>query len=160
VKLILGTFFFSVASALVPILNAEAYLAVVAAKLQNVSAVELAAVGGAGQIVGKIIWYYAGYHSLKFKWMQKKMETPKWKNSYEKWSARIAGRPMVGAGICFASAVTGFPPLAIVAVLAGSLRLNFVMFAITCFVGRTIRFWIVLAGVDWLKHLFPGLFGH
>jgi membrane protein YqaA with SNARE-associated domain len=150
VKLIIGTFFFSVASALVPILNAEAYLAVVAAKLQHVSAWELAAVGGAGQIVGKIIWYYAGWHSLKLSWMQKKMETEKWRESYDKWHARISGRPVMGGAICMVSAVTGFPPLAVIAVLAGTLRMNFAIFAITCFVGRTIRFWAVLAGVGLL----------
>ena len=59
---------------------------------------------------------------------------------------------MLAGVICFASAVTGFPPLAIVAVLAGSLRMNFPVFAVTCFVGRTIRFWIVLAGVAMLFH--------
>jgi membrane protein YqaA with SNARE-associated domain len=49
--------------------------------------------------------------------------------------------------------VTGFPPLAVIAVLAGTLRMNFVIFIVTVFVGRTIRFWLVLAGVSML-------FGH
>ena len=53
----------------------------------------------------------------------------------------------------FASAVTGFPPLAVIAVLAGTLRMNFPIFIVTVVAGRTIRFWLVLAGVGLL-------FGH
>jgi membrane protein YqaA with SNARE-associated domain len=153
VKLVIGTFLFSVASALLPILNVEAYLAAVAIKANDLSNWQLAAVGGAGQSVGKILWYFAGVHSLKLRWIQQKMETEKWQLSYERWHERIVGRPLFAGGISFASAVTGFPPLAVIAVLAGTLRMNFPIFLITVFVGRTIRFWLVLAGVGML-------FGH
>lgn len=152
-KLIIGTFFFSVASALVPILNVEAYLAAVALKAHNLSDWQLAAVGGAGQGVGKILWYLAGTQSLRIRWIRQKMETEKWQLSYEKWHERIVGRPILAGGISFTSAVTGFPPLAVIAVLAGTLRMNFPIFIVTVFAGRTIRFWLVLAGVGLL-------FGH
>jgi membrane protein YqaA with SNARE-associated domain len=153
VKLVIGTFLFSVASALIPILNVEAYLAAVAVKANNLSDWELAAVGGAGQSVGKILWYFAGIHSLKVRWIRQKMETEKWQLSYARWHERIVGRPVFAGTISFASAVTGFPPLAVIAVLAGTLRMNFTIFLVTVFVGRTIRFWLVLAGVGML-------FGH
>ena len=152
-KLILGTFLFSVASALVPILNVEAYLAAVAIKAHNLSDWQLAAVGGAGQSVGKIVWYVAGTQSLRLSWIRKKMETEKWQLSYARWHERIVGRPVLAGAISFTSAVTGFPPLAVIAVLAGSLRMNFAIFLGTVLVGRTIRFWLVLAGVGML-------FGH
>jgi membrane protein YqaA with SNARE-associated domain len=154
VKLVIGTFLFSVASALVPILNVEAYLAAVAIKEANdLSNWELATVGGVGQGVGKIVWYFAGIHSLKLRWIRQKMETEKWQLSYQRWHERIVGRPILAGGISFASAVTGFPPLAVIAVLAGTLRMNFPIFIVTVVVGRTIRFWLVLAGVGML-------FGH
>jgi len=153
VKLIIGTFFFSVASALLPILNVEAYLAAVALKAHNLSDWQLAAVGGAGQGVGKILWYLAGTQSLRIRWIRQKMETEKWQLSYEKWHERIVGRPVLAGAISFTSAVTGFPPLAVIAVLAGTLRMNFTIFIVTVFAGRTIRFWLVLAGVGLL-------FGH
>jgi membrane protein YqaA with SNARE-associated domain len=153
VKLVIGTFLFSVASALLPILNVEAYLAAVALKAHNLSDWQLAAVGGGGQSVGKILWYLAGIHSLKIRWIRQKMDTEKWQVSYEKWHERIVGRPLFAGAISFGSAVTGFPPLAVIAVLAGTLRMNFTIFMITVFVGRTIRFWLVLAGVSLL-------FGH
>jgi membrane protein YqaA with SNARE-associated domain len=147
VKLIIGTFLFSVASALVPILNVEAYLAAVALKAHNLSDWQLAAG------VGKILWYLAGTQSLRIRWIRQKMETEKWQLSYEKWHERIVGRPILAGGISFTSAVTGFPPLAVIAVLAGTLRMNFPIFIVTVFAGRTIRFWLVLAGVGLL-------FGH
>lgn len=152
-KLVVGTFLFSVASALVPILNVEAYLAAVALKANDLGDWELAAVGGVGQGVGKVFWYFAGIHSLKLRWIRQKMETEKWQQSYERWHERIVGRPVLAGTITFASAVTGFPPLAVIAVLAGTLRMNFAIFIVTVVVGRTIRFWLVLAGVGML-------FGH
>ena len=152
-KLVIGTFLFSIASALVPTLNVEAYLAAVAIKAHDLSDWQLAAVGGAGQSVGKIIWYFAGIHSLKVRWIRQKMETEKWQLSYDRWHERIVGRPVLAGAICFTSAVTGFPPLAVIAVLAGTLRMNFAVFIVTVFIGRTIRFWLVLAGVGML-------FGH
>jgi membrane protein YqaA with SNARE-associated domain len=153
VKLIIGTFLFSVASALIPILNVEAYLAAVAIKAHHLSDWQLAAVGGAGQGAGKVLWYVAGTQSLRIRWIQQKMETEKWQLSYERWHERIVGRPVLAGGISFTSAVTGFPPLAVIAVLAGTLRMNFAIFIVTVFIGRTIRFWLVLAGVSML-------FGH
>jgi membrane protein YqaA with SNARE-associated domain len=153
VKLIIGTFLFSVASALIPILNVEAYLAAVAIKAHHLSDWELAAVGGAGQGAGKVLWYVAGTQSLRIRWIQQKMDTEKWQLSYARWHERIVGRPVLAGGISFTSAVTGFPPLAVIAVLAGTLRMNFVIFIVTVLVGRTIRFWLVLAGVGML-------FGH
>jgi len=150
VKLLIGTFLFSVASALIPILNVEAYLAAVALKAHNLSDWQLAAVGGAGQSVGKVLWYLAGTQSLRIRWIRQKMETEKWRYSYARWHERIVGRPVFAGAICFASAVSGFPPLAVIAVLAGTLRMNFAIFLATVFVGRTIRFWLVLAGVGLL----------
>jgi membrane protein YqaA with SNARE-associated domain len=147
VKLVLGTFLFSVASALLPILNVEAYLAAVALEAKNLNAWELAMVGGAGQAVGKIIWYYAGVNSMKLPWLRAKLETEKWRASYDKWHERTSGRPFFAGGVVFTSAVTGFPPLAVVAVLAGTLRMNFPIFLVTVLVGRMLRFWLVLAGV-------------
>ena len=40
--------------------------------------------------------------------------------------------------------MTGFPPFAVVAVLAGQLRMNMTLFVTVTFVSRTLRFAIVL----------------
>lgn len=156
-KLILGTFLYSIASALIPVLNAEIPLGAI--PTGNASAWAFAFAAAAGQTIGKVIWYFAGVHSMKLKWLRKKMETEKWKASYARWHARIVGRPVMAGAITFASAVSGFPPLAVVAVLAGSLKMNLGVFIGTVLVGRTIRFWLVIEGAAILKDVFGPMLG-
>lgn len=151
-KLILGTFLYSIGSALVPVLNLEVYLGAVAVKLPSLSSWELGFVAAAGQMVGKAVWFYAGVHTMKIPWMRKKMDKPSWQASYAKWHGRIHGRPAYAALICFVAATAGFPPFAVISVLAGSLRMNFWLFFVTGLAGRTLRFWAVLAGVGFALH--------
>ena len=151
--LIFGTFLFCVASALIPVLNAEAYLAVMATQMPDLSYWQIAVVGAAGQTVGKLIWFYAGIYSMKLPWLQRKMDKPTWQEKYDRWSERINGRPFVSGALCATAGVIGVPPLAIVAVLAGALRMNVVIFTVTVFAGRVIRFWVVLAGAGELIKL-------
>lgn len=140
--LALGSFFFAIGSALIPILNVELYLIGISDQVPHV---EYALIASAGQTVGKIIWFYAGWNALKIRWLAKKMESDSWKASYAKWHARIVGRPVFAGLICLASAASGFPPLAVMAVLFGALRMNFGVFVATVFVGRAIRFYVCLA---------------
>jgi membrane protein YqaA with SNARE-associated domain len=154
--LALGTFFYMIGSALLPFLNAELYLIGIGSRVPHV---EYAIIAAAGQTVGKVIWYYAGIHAMKIPWLARKMQTESWQASYAKWHGRIVGRPVMAGLICFVSAVTGFPPLAIVAVLAGSLEMNLVVFFVTTLVGRAIRFYIALATGSGLWDLSHHLFG-
>jgi membrane protein YqaA with SNARE-associated domain len=96
---------------------------------------------------------------MKLPWLAKKMESDKWQESYQRWHDRIVGRPLLGGTIVFASAISGFPPLAVVAVLAGSLEMPFLLFLMTTLVGRIARFWLVLEGAEWVRELAPHLFG-
>lgn len=154
--LAIGTFLFCVASALVPLLNVEIYLIGIA---DQVAHEPYAVIAGAGQTIGKIIWFYAGMHAMRVPWLKRKMETPKWQASYDKWHGRIVGKPWMAGLICFASALTGFPPLAIIAVLAGTFRMNILVFLGTVFVGRTIRFYVCLATGSGLWDLSHQVFG-
>lgn len=156
---LVGTFFYSIASALIPVLNAEVYLAAIAGKSPGLSEqLTLALVAAAGATVGKVIWYYAGQQSMRIPAIRKKMAERKWQESYARWHARIADRPVYGGLIVFVSAASGFPPLAVIAVLAGALRVHLGVFVVTTLLGRWVRFYTVLAGVDLLKELVPGLF--
>lgn len=141
-----GTFFYAIASALVPVLNLEIYLGAVAAEVPHMPLWALGLLAGGGQMVGKCIWYYAGTHTTRIPWIRRKMEKEKWQKSYAKWSG-YAGRHGHTGFICFAAAVVGIPPFAVISVMAGSLRMNFAVFTVTGLVGRSIRFWAVLAGV-------------
>lgn len=149
-KLLIGTFFFSFGSALIPILNAEAYVAVAA---NNHPAVLVALIAAVGQMVGKTLWYYAGANAEKLPSIHRRMNKPKPRASMEKWQERTQGRPWFTALLLFASAWAGIPPYAVMAALAGVLRVNFLVFAVTGLVGRFLRFWIVAAAATSLFDL-------
>lgn len=149
-KLLIGAFLFSFGSALFPLLNAEAYVAIAA---DTHPAVLVALVAAVGQMVGKVLWYYAGAHAERLPWIRRKMERPKARASMEKWTERTHGRPWFTAALLFASAWLGFPPYAVMAALAGVLRVNFLVFLLTGFVGRFLRFWLVAAAATSLIDL-------
>lgn len=146
-ELIFGTFVYTIVSAIFPLLNSEAYFGILAVKADPALFLPLSIVGGIGQVIGKIPWYYAGNYSMKLPYMRKKMESEKWQRTYDRWHGRIAGRRWLGALLCFVSALAGLPPMAITAPLAGTLRINFGIYLATSIVGRSIQFALILAGV-------------
>ena len=155
---VLGLLGVSIASALVPLINIEVYLVGLAAVSSSDRIWFLAAVGGIGQMLGKLVWYYLGANALRWGWVRRKVETPKAQAKLELWRRRTQDRPIVGAALLFASAFSGFPPFAIVAVLAGQLRMNLAIFLGVGFVGRTVRFAAFLGGGGALEGLTSGWF--
>ncbi len=153
-KLVLTTLVVAFGSALIPFINIEAYLAAVGAAIQDVGVWWVAGAAAVGQTTGKVGLYYASDWAMRLPWIKKKMATPKWKESHEKWSRRIHERPNQTALLLFASASLGFPPLYVMAVLAGQLRVRLWLFIATCLVGRYIRFLVILGAADWIIHLF------
>lgn len=142
----------SVGSALLPLINIEAILAV--AITQTPSATwGLVIAATVGQMLGKILWYWGGMEADRAPWVAKYLDKPKAKAALEKWHARAEGRPWFTAGLLFVSAAAGFPPYAVTAVLAGVLRVHFAVFLITGLLGRGLRFWAVVTGTTSLIHL-------
>ncbi len=150
----LALFGVSVASALVPLINIEVYLVGLAAVRESTGIWLLATIAGIGQMVGKVVWYYLGANALKWPWIARRIDTPKGRATLEKWRVRTSDRPVLGATLLFASAVSGFPPFAIVAVLAGQLRMSLVTFVVVGTVGRTLRFAAFLGGAGFLSELY------
>lgn len=138
------------ASALVPIINLEAYLAVRAAVAEVDAVWLLALVAAVGQMVGKLVWYQIGASSLDWAWVRRKVEKPKAKERLELWRGRTHDRPVLAGSLVLLSAVVGLPPFAVVAVLAGQLRMSLPMFLVLGLLGRWLRFVTVLGGVAWL----------
>jgi membrane protein YqaA with SNARE-associated domain len=142
-----------VLSALVPLVNIEAYLGV----RGSVASVDhlwlLAFVAGAGQMIGKVAWYYLGANALQWGWVRRKVETPKAQQRLETWRRRTHEKPVVAGGLVLLSAFTGFPPFAIVAVVAGQLRMQLAVFVVLGLLGRWLRFVVVLGGAEWLSGL-------
>lgn len=138
-------------SALVPVVNIEAYLGLRAAVADVDHVWILGLVAAAGQMVGKIIWYYIGSSSLEWGWIKRRVEKPKAQQRLVKWRTRTEQRPVLAGALVFASALTGFPPFAILSVLAGQLRMRLTVFVVLGLVGRWLRFTAVLGGVAWLN---------
>ena len=146
---LLSTFGFCILSALIPVLNAEVYLAALAAS-QSPPLWPMAIVAAAGQMIGKIIYYYLGKSSLEWQWVKKRTDTPRFQTGLERWRSRLDHRPWVAALFVFVSASVGIPPFAIVAVLAGTLRMSLTMFVLVGFLGRVLRFASILGASAWL----------
>lgn len=149
----LTTFAFSIASALLPFLPMEVYIVGAAASDPGLgSSIALGIAAGAGATVGKIVWYEAAHRSIESRWAQKKLAQPKVRASYEKWTARMQGRPWYAAGIIFVAASVGIPPLLAMAAVAGILKMPMWVFVPTVLVGRSIRFTLLFLGVDFAIH--------
>lgn len=144
----------SIASALIPLINIEAYLIGLGALGSTTGLWVLATVGGIGQMLGKVVWYYLGANALKWGYVRKKVENPKAQAKLALWQQRTQERPTYAAFLVFVSALTGFLPFAIVSVLAGQLRMSLTVFLVTGLIGRTLRFAAFLGGAgvlsDWL----------
>ena len=150
-KLLLTVLAVSFVSALVPLVNAEAFLAWVAS-LDGVPLVLCAAVASIGQVTGKLIWYYAGMHTVDIGWVQRRMAKAQRRATLEKWQQQTQGRPVATGVLLFSAAFLGLPPYLAVAAVAGLLGVGLRMFVVIGLVGRFLRFWLVLelATYSWL----------
>lgn len=142
----------SIASALVPLINIEAILAVTASQHPE-TVVALVVAATVGQMLGKLLWFWGGQHIDRAPWVSKHLEKPRPKATLDKWHARAEGRPWFTAGLLFFSASVGFPPYAVTAVLAGVLRVPLAVFLVTGLLGRGLRFWAIVTGTSSLLEL-------
>ncbi len=143
----------SIGSALLPLINIEAILAVAVNRAPD-QMWGLLVAATVGQMLGKVLWYWGGMHVDRAPWVSRHLGKPKVKASLDKWHERAEGRPWFTAALLFVSAASGFPPYAVTAVLAGILRVPFWIFILTGTLGRGLRFWAVVAGTSGLMGLF------
>lgn len=148
--LLLCTLLVSFVSAMCPLVNTEVYIAGVGALGKNFGVFPVAFAAAIGATMGKLIWYQVGASSMRWPFIARKMESPKFKNAFVKVQALIDRRAWMGMAMLFLSSMFGLPPLAIMAVLSGQLRFNRIAFGATVLVGRVLRFSVVLGGSAWL----------
>jgi membrane protein YqaA with SNARE-associated domain len=148
---VLGLFAVGFVSALVPVVNIEAYLGVRGAVSEVHSVWLLGFTAALGQMLGKVLWYYLGASSLSWGWVRRRVGTPTAQARLERWRARTHDRPVLTGALVLASAFSGFPPLAILAVVAGQLRMSVTLFFTLGLLGRWLRFASVLGGAAWLR---------
>jgi membrane protein YqaA with SNARE-associated domain len=147
VRLLLLTFAFGVVSAVIPIFNMEAYISVLYASTDHYPALLLAFVGSLGQNLGKLVWYFISRGALDIPWLKRQLSSPKRQAQYERWRTFVQGRPFMSGVLTFVSAAIGFPPFFAMAMVAGTLRMNVVVFFVAGLAGRTLFFWAWLLGV-------------
>ncbi|WP_418277245.1 hypothetical protein ACNHYB_04755 [Isoptericola jiangsuensis] len=144
-------------SGLVPVVSIEVYLGGLVAVSDATGspgvafAVSLAA--AVGQTAAKVVWYLGAARSMESRWVARKLADPRRRAGFERWQARIVGRPVMSSMVLLAAATVGFPPLMIIAVVAGSLRVPLAIYVPTVLVGRTLRFWLLITGVGWFADL-------
>lgn len=137
-------------SALLPVVNIEAYVAAVSAAGVGGNLWLLCGLVAVGQMAGKLVWFYAGAHALDVGWVRRKMSTPKRAAQLQRWQAWVGGRPGIAAATVFAAGAVSLPPLAVVSVLAGQLRVSLAMFLVAGTTGRFLRFLALAHGVTLL----------
>lgn len=137
----------AVASALIPVINIELYLLGAAALAPAAMAVPLVLAATIGQMIGKVVMYFAATGAVKLP--GKRLQA-----ALEGMNATLRNRPRSGGALVFASAASGFPPFFMVTVAAGAARMNLAAFVILGFLGRLVRFAVIVA----LPHLAKELF--
>lgn len=147
-----GLFFIlGVSSALLPVINAEAAAIGAAAMNSGPWCVPVVLIG-VGQTLGKVL-LFAGvrggsqwvsrYHRKGVDMAPPRTRFGRQLADYNRRLLTLLDRPVAGVPIMFASALTGFPPLLLVAIATAMSKTSLRMFAITVLIGRVTRFLII-----------------
>lgn len=131
--LVLGTFAYCIGSGFIPVMNAEVYLLAVSAASAPATVVPLILAAAFGQMVAKSVMYMGGRGILN---LPARKKNAKMEATREKLQKSKAG----SGGFIFLSASTGFPPFYVVSILAGTLKIPFLVFFLPGALGRILRF--------------------
>lgn len=152
---VLASLAYGFGSAFVPILNAEAYVAVyaVAGPLLLVLVVLGVSIG---QTVGKYVMFEAtrrGQHLMRKRESKREPRNGPIATRVRQWNAqmiRLLDSPRGGAATVLVSASVGLPPLAVVSIVAGASSQRRATFAVCCLVGRLARFAVLAAPIAYV----------
>lgn len=141
---ILATLGYCALSAVIPVFNAELYLIAAAALLPREFAIPLVVAASVGQMVGKLVMFYAarGALHLRNERLQRAIATV---------HARYTNKAAVGDVVLLSSSSLGFPPFYIVSVAAGVLRVSAWRFTIIGLIGRLARFGVIVLAPQLIK---------
>ena len=141
---------FGALSAVLPIANAEAYVA--ATRAAHLSAGLLVAITVAcGQTIGKAALFLAVRHGKRLPVFRRH---PNWPTSRWPRLAHLISKLLGlvgsrwGIPITLLGAITGIPPIYPLALIAGATRMSLLWFCAAVLLGRCIRFGLLAAGVD------------
>lgn len=145
---------FGIVSALVPVVNAEAY--VIASQVSAAAGPVPIAVGvGVGQTAGKLLLFLGVRRGRDFPFVRHRRAEARAQavgpirtrlRQVVAGLLALIGRKRWGLPIVLLAAVVGLPPLYAVALLAGATRMKVHWFALAVVVGRITRFVLVAMG--------------
>jgi len=143
-----ATLAYCYASGLLPFVNAEAFLIIVSSTLLTRSQLLMVTVlASVGQMAAKCTMYSVARTSFQH-------PSPKYEEKLAKARAKLEQWRYGTGPFIFVSASTGFPPLYIISILAGMLKMNFLTFLVFGLAGRMVRFGLTLLFPQLLKSLF------
>jgi membrane protein YqaA with SNARE-associated domain len=132
------TFAVCMAGSVVPLINTEIYLVTAVALSPDAFALPLVVAAALGQMVGKVGMYFAGRGVLR-------LPSDRLRGRIAAVQARLESRPRTGAAVLMASATVGIPPLYVMSIVCGAVRMNLVAFFVIGLVGRLLHFAAVAA---------------
>ena len=145
---------FGTVSAVVPIVNAEAY--VIASQVSAAAGPIPVALGVAlGQTVGKCLLFLGVRRGRDFPFVKHRRQELRsrpvgpTRARLRRWLTRLlalVGEKRWGLPIVLLAAIVGLPPLYAVALLAGATKMRLVWFALAVLAGRCTRFVLVATG--------------
>ncbi|MGH3346607.1 MAG: hypothetical protein ACRDO4_06460 [Nocardioides sp.] len=129
-----------VVSALLPLVNAEAYVLIAVARTNLALSMAVALAMAVGQTTGKLLLFEAARRGTGRLHARLSRHG---EGRVEPWRGRVCGlmtRRRTGLPTVLASAAVGLPPLALVSLVAGASEQRRCEFGAVCLVGRTARF--------------------
>lgn len=153
----LSSLLYGFGSALVPVLNAEAYVGVYAAVAPLSLLVVVVAVG-VGQTLGKLVLFEGtrrGQDIVRKRTRSRPRRDGAVATRVRAWSGRLMrllDDPRGGAVTVLASATAGVPPLAAVSVAAGASAQRRSVFVWCCLLGRIVRFAVLAVPLAYAMH--------
>ena len=174
IAVVAGSLLFGVASGVIPVINAEAYLIATAGISTPPTAVAVALAVGLGQTAGKILVFLAARRGSALRLPRRhrrraelvdraappdpdllpdpgESAAGRVRARLRDWGRRglkLLDRPVLGGGVILVSAAVGVPPLAVTTVAAGLSRMRLLIFGLTALAGRTGWFLLVTLASD------------
>lgn len=138
------------ASGIIPVINIELILIGIGIARGGQDVVALALASSLGQMSAKLLIYFASQKGAE--WVSQKQA--RYNKSLQKWESWARSHAAKQSAFYFFSAFSGFPPFFLVSVLAGTARSSLTIFLSAGFLGRLLRFGLVVLFADKLSPLF------
>jgi len=142
-----GTYIICFVSGFVPIINAEIFLIFVSSVVTKSLFIPVLLLATIGQMTAKAVFFFSGMGVVKLSLKRYENKINDAMLKMQKWESKADW-------FIFLSSFTGFPPFYIITIVAGMIRHNFFRFFVSGFVGRLLRFGLLMLFPQFFKQLF------